>query len=571
MHSLLEKALEIRRKIESEDPFFFENSENELRSVPAEEREKILIQLDDVVANNRDLLTAEKFVFKPLHKDTVIPAVINIAAAAVIIILSSVFFISFNIDQNRIIALSESSHAAESRMIKVLKEESEEKLREKENEISEIQSKLARLRSEHSAVQLEADEKISRIEAELKESMIAEIEMEKDRLRAEGLSDNAIEEQVKLVSFNLEKEYRNKIDIQLKEYRDLQSARQAEIDRTISEYEKMISSAKTDVSDLEEKLEMYRGEAEKSREMMSENERKYSDIEKEQAVKKLISDQINAGYSEAGNLIKNKDYNAASLRINSLEEYLSSPAIAYIPFIAERRGMDILLINSLRKLIRRETDVIEGEDREAAEKAEKLTVLGSKLSQGNRYFRNNDISSAGKSYNEAYSMIPELDESVKNTVLIEKDNLRNELTESIRLKSIEREKLEMLDEKEKERIRLRSSLSSFREGILVSDTLNDERRKTLVPLLQTKLKVRRLLTTEDTVNNDPELFAKLEKYIRAYGKERENEGIEKGFKEVNNIIRQIISSDVSVYYDVDENEELEFFFLMDGFEKLIGY
>ena len=571
MHSLLEKALEIRRKYAAEDPFFFEDSENELGSVPAEEREKILVQLDNIVVKNRSILTADRFAFKPLHKDAVIPAVINITALALVIILSSVFLISFNIDQNKIISLSESSHAAESRMIQVLKEESEEKLREKESEISEIQVKLTQLRGEQDAVRLEADKKISRFEAELKESLNAELEIEKKRLRDEGLSDDEIEERIRIVSSDIEEEYKKKIDLQVKEYEDSQSERQAELDKTIFEYEGMISLAKTDVSELEKKLELYRDEEQNRRKILSEGERRYSDLREAQAGKKLITDQINAGYAEAGNMIKNREYKAASLRINNLEEYLNSPKIISIPFVSERRVMDTLLINSLRKLIKRETDIPVNTDRTTVDKAGKLSALSSILSEGNMYYRNNEIYSAERSYDEAYSLLPELDESVKNTVSIEKNIQRKMLTESVKLSSLERERLAMLDEKEKERSRLRSSLTSFREGIIISDTQKKQRMTTLVPLLKTKLQVRRLLTTEDAVNNNPGLYAELEKYIRAYGKEKENEGIEQGFKEANSIIRQIINSDVSVYYDVDEREELEFFFLMDGFEKLIGY
>ena len=571
MHSLLEKAIEIRRKIEAEDPFFFEDSENELKSVPAEERTRIMTQLDDVVSKNRSILTADKFTFKPLHKDNVIPAAVNIGAFFLIIIFSSVFLISFNIDHNKIIEVSESDSSAQSMMIRVLREESEEKLREKESEISLIQSRLTELKKEHNAMLLDADQQAKRIEADLRTSMNAELESERRRLASEGLSEEETAARLRNLSLNLENEYQQKLSIQMKNYEEEYSARQAEIDKNIAEYELLISSAETDAADLEKKLDLYRSEAEQSRIKVSSSEKQYAELEKAYKGKKLLTDQINAAYLEAGNFIKDKDFNAASLRLDSLEEYINTPETASASFLAERRGMDVLMISSLRKLINRETAGLSATDTADIEKAEKLTLMGNILKEGNSYYSRNDISSAGRLYNDAYSLIPELDESVRNTVMIEQDIQQRELMEAVRLSEADRNKLEQLEEKEQYRVRLSSSLNKFREGIRVSDAQNKERRNELVPLLQTKLQVRRLLTTEDAVNKNPGLYAEFEKYIKAYGRERENEGIEKGLNEVNAVIRSIINSDVSVYYQVDENEELEFYFLIDGLEKLNGY
>ncbi len=581
MHSLLEKALEIRRRIEAEDPFFFSDSEEEeLDTVPAEERKKILSQLDTVVSKNRGLLTAEQFTFTPLHKDSVIPAVVNIVSLLLLVILSSVFFISFNIDRNNIIAVSEYDNSAGGKIIEVLRKESEAKLKEKEGEISLIQSRLATLREAHESVLQDTDEKIRQIEAEMKLDMEAELEAERIRLRNEGFS----EEEIRTRIIAVENQYQSRLEIRLEEYAAEQDIIKTELNRQITEYEARIGTAQSDAALLEKDLAAYKAESEVQQQESSLQKERLESLKRERREEKLITDQINAGYTEAGNLLKEKKYEEASISLDNLENFINSPEISSFQFMSERRGMDFLMIGSLRKLAEVETGqntvfipsdsaavTAVKADPETLKNADNFLQIGKLMNSGNESYRNNDIESAGKSYETAFSILPELGEGVDNILNIEKSRQFDENMEKIKLSVAERERLENLGEKENSRIALSRNLDKFRKGIIVSDSERSERMKTLVPLLQTKLKVRRILSADSDLNDDPELFRKLEQYIRAYGREKESEGIEKGLNEVNSIIRSILNSDVSVYYQVDENRELEFFFLMDGFEKLIGY
>ena len=569
LSTLLEKALEIRRKLAAENPFFEDSDQELLKSVPEEERKKIISQIDNVVTESRT--NYKNFNFTSIHSDSLIPMIINTSAIIIIAAFTVIFLVSFDIDQEKIIAETESNFTAEGKIIEVLQKESEEKLRKKEGEIASIKEMLNSLRMEHDDIRKNTEDRLKSIENDLKLSMESELESERTKLMSQGVSETEIDEKLKVVYADLESDYNDKLNNRTLEFEQDEKERQAVLDKVISEYELMIGTAETEASDLEKTLVLYKEESNKQKQETSLQKEKYKFLKVNFENERIITSQIHSGYKESGKLIGAGDYDNALLKISNLEGYINQPEIASLSFVSERRGMDILLIQSLRNLIDEERKVELKTDPELLDSARVITLIGSRFSEGNLHYQSNNKTTAEKYYKDAFSIIPEMDTGVGNLIEIEKEKQRKELIPAITLTAAERILLEELSEKEKSRNKLRNSLTELRAGINVTENNKKERRKSLIPLLQTKLKVREILSSESVRNENPDLYSKLEDYIRAYGRDKETSGIEKGLNEVNSIIRSLINSDVSVYYQVDENEELEFFFLIDGLEKLIGY
>ena len=571
MPTLLEKAIEIRRKLESKNPFLEDSDKELLATFPVEEQKELLSQIDDVISGSTKKIKNDIFNFIPVHRDSSIPIIINISAIAIIVILTTVFLIAFDIDQEKKIAASETNTTTGSLVIEALRKESEEKLRAKEVEIVSIRSKMNSLRGENDVIRKDAEKRMKIIKDELRLSLEAELESERLKLQNLGISEDELKKRMDAVLVNLEGDYRKQLDLRLNEFKEKELSRQVAVDKLIGEYESMISNAENEASELDKRIVVYKAEAEEKEKKTSIQKEKYENLKASQHNERIITAQIQAGYTEAGQFIVEGDYGSALTKISDIEDYINRPEIASFPFVSERRGMDLLLIRSLRNLVEEDKKNKLKPDPELIESARVLTLIGSRTTQGNFYYNNNDKIFAEKFYKDAFSVIPELETGVNNLVEMEKEKQRKELAPEITLTATERNRLKELSEKEKSRNKLRNNLRELRAGINITENHKKERRKSLVPLLQTKLKVREILSSESVRNENPGLYSKLEEYIRAYGRERETSGIEKGLNEVNSILRSLINSDVSVYYQVDENEELEFFFLIDGLEKLIGY
>jgi hypothetical protein len=569
--TLLEKAIEIRRKLESKNTFFDDSDKDMLESFPVEERKELLSQIDNVISGSLTKIKKDLFNFIPVHRDSKIPIMINISAIVIIAIFTTVFLIAFDIDQEKIITTSETNTTTESLVIEALRKESEDKLRAKEGEIASIREKLNSLQGENDLIRIDAENRMKIIEDELSLSLEAELESERLKLQNQGISEDEIKKRMDAVLVNLESDYRNRLDSRMKEFEEKELSRQAAVDKLITEYESMIGNAENETSELEKNISVYKAEAEEKEKETSIEKEKYENLKASLENERIITAQIQAGYAESGQLIGEGDYDNALTKISDIEDYINRTEIASLPFVSERRGMDILLIRSLRNLIEEDKKNKLKPDPELIESARVVTLIDSRSTQGNFYYDNNDKKSAEKFYKDAFSVIPELETGVNNLVEMEKEKQKQELSGIISLTRADQERLRKLSQRDLEKEKLRANLGVLRTGITIAEEQKKERRMSLVPLLKTKLKVRQILSSETVRNEDPELFRKLEQYIRAYGREKENEGIEKGLNEVNSIIRSLINSDVSVYYQIDEDEELEFYFLLEGLEKLIGY
>ena len=187
---LLKKAQSLRGTLRGARP-------HDLRAelddgITPEEREKVLAQIDEAVARGRLKITGETFQFIARRKGGVLPALIN--AAAVVVIAGGIIlalFLSRRAEQN-IVAPPVAILSAEGKMVEALKEETQAQLAGKDREIASIRERLAGFDGERARIRQDSDALVRQKEQDLQASYDAELEAERKRLEAGGLSAEAV-------------------------------------------------------------------------------------------------------------------------------------------------------------------------------------------------------------------------------------------------------------------------------------------------------------------------------------------------------------------------------------------
>ncbi|MCK5673541.1 MAG: hypothetical protein KAH95_09200, partial [Spirochaetales bacterium] len=187
--------------------------EETIQSIPPEERDKIYGEIDNAVASNKLKIKEDTFSFTPVRSDIKLPVLINLGAFILIAGLSIFFYFMFNQAETSIVSEKENVVSAEGLLLQALKEKSEQRLGEKEKEISSIQSRLNGMREEQEKLISSADEKARQFEEDLKLEYNKELEAERLRLQKEGYSTESIDQKMREYENIKQKEFDDQFDL----------------------------------------------------------------------------------------------------------------------------------------------------------------------------------------------------------------------------------------------------------------------------------------------------------------------------------------------------------------------
>ncbi len=201
MGSLFRRALELRQQrshLRLVRPEEFRGDQSSEGSVSTEtsseeeissaEREQILSHIDKFLEQNRLEIKSDTFEFTPKQSGLLMPALINISAILLFVVGFFLFSYIFNQRQDSIVSETKTLLTAESKLIEALKKESREQIDQKDRQIQEIQSRLSEINGEREQLKRDSDTAVRQKEQELRAALEAELEAEKQRLQAAGIS-----------------------------------------------------------------------------------------------------------------------------------------------------------------------------------------------------------------------------------------------------------------------------------------------------------------------------------------------------------------------------------------------
>jgi hypothetical protein len=258
------------------------------RQVSLEERAQILRQIEWIVEEERAPVTPEAFQYTPRKIGVLFPALVNLAAAALVaggILVLSFYFQTRKDDLT--LGLS-TFQSAEGRLLEAYQRRSESLLREKERQILQAQERF-RIAESTFAERLQA-----RAE-ELRLAMEKALAEERERL----LAQRATEAEIKI------------------RLRELEVQHRAANAAALARYEK--------------ELELERLARERDRE-------------------RLFGDRILAAYAQVARDLRHDDLPAARQSLQGLKSLLNDPSLAAVPALKNRRAIDLFLAEALAEL-----------------------------------------------------------------------------------------------------------------------------------------------------------------------------------------------------------------------------
>ncbi len=281
-----------------------------------------------------------------------LPIVVNVLLA--LIVAGALYTVTtlFNTREEAIALDTAEVLSTESRIIQQLIRDSEEELSRREAEISAIESQLSDLAESKAALEEGLDQEIARREAELRATLDAELQSERERLEALGTSEGTIAEQLEA--------------LEAARSRDVESELAAFRSEVESEFQSRIAEVEADSTALEEELSAERAELEAqiadAREAATTAEARLSTLEREQSVITLFQDQLAAAYERIFRALRADDYDAARTALDRVDEVFRIPTFAGVSAIQARREIDRRIADTIG-------DLIDQEERSAGQQA----------------------------------------------------------------------------------------------------------------------------------------------------------------------------------------------------------
>lgn len=439
MASLLERAKQIRDRL---------REKTEIDTIPETEREKIYDEIDRVVASKRLKIQEDTFSFTPIQSDIKLPVIVNITAFLLIAGLSIFFLVYFKQAETHIVAKTENVTTSESRLIEALKAESEQQLGEKEKEIKNIHGKLESMRLEQEKLISDSLEKASMLEAELRESYENTLEEERRKLQSEGLSAESVEQKLQDFEASKQVEFQEQIDSMRKQLEGERLAKEVALNNLITGYEKNLEMAKATLLAIEEELKQQYSKkeqqfTEKAQQLESERNTAIAKLLRFDELRKqeqLVINQIISMYTSINDSIKNNQYDKSLESLNNLENFINRENVTDLPAVLYRRGTDIFMIQSLRKLVETEKKQSDPDTDSLIESASILVMVSDIVEEGNRLYDQGNLEAAREFYIKAISRVPILDTGFIKLQDIENQDIEQaKLLEVALIESLEKE------------------------------------------------------------------------------------------------------------------------------------
>lgn len=391
--------------------------------ISADDRREILAKIEEISKGAQLSAESRVFAVKARRSGILFPIVVNLLAA--LAVAGGIYGLSF-LSARREAALAESETAvssAEGKLLAAFKKESQGQLEAKDREIVDFQNRIGALDKERGELAASIDERVKAKETELRAALKSELDKEKARLVAGGLSEASV--QAKLDKYEADKtvdlqrelaSYQQKADEEKK-------AAEANYARMRDEYQKSIAGlaeerrriqADSDrreaelKSSLEAKSAAAEAKSATAQAGLAEAKAELAAIEESRRKSEAAEDRIVGLYAAVRSALRERRYADASVGAASLRAYLDDPSLLSLPSLARRRDADIFAADSLAALAKTELDRQSLDSKRLIDQAELLNALREASLAGSAALKAGQTAQAEAKYREALEAVPEI-------------------------------------------------------------------------------------------------------------------------------------------------------------------
>lgn len=384
---------------------------------PVAGEDEILSEIDKIAAENKILVDDDTFRISARRRGLLLPVLVNLFG--LVIAVGGVYglYLYFQEQERSLVSEPSSFQAAENALIEALRRQSEEALAAKEAQIGDIQRSLTRIEAERQSLEANLESEIAAREQALREQLDAELAAERERLEARGLSEGQLEEQ--LLEFERSRQLLFEEELAALEAEAVAERRQLEenLSRLQEEFEGQLAGLEAERTAIQEEVAAREAEIEAQVEatlsvqeaQLSEAQRRLSSLAELQERESQVSAQIVGFYNTIRDDIRGGSYQSALERLDTLEDYLNSPAVLEMPLFQRRQDTERFVIESLRQLVeeRQSRSESSGSVLAAARQLQRVTEL---VDRGNQAAADGDNDIAEGLYAEAIDVIPSVTE-----------------------------------------------------------------------------------------------------------------------------------------------------------------
>jgi len=530
-----------------QDPQSNQNADPDLASVRSsdisfDEQIEIIGQINEVLEKNRIEITPDTFAFTPKKRGTLIPLMVNVGAVLILLAGAFSLLFYFNRKERSLISKSAAVLSAEGKLIAALREESEEQLNQKDRQIAEIQARLEGLRTQAETAKLEIEAKILEREDQLRAELEAELSAERQKLQAEGLSASVINDQLRSLEQRLTAENQSQLAAFRRQSEEELAEKEAELATMEEQYRQSLLQYQQERVSLQQQFSAQEAElraqleqqAARAESAQAEAADRLAQLREQRRREQLVFDQILSSYNRVDKSIKNGRYSTALQDLDNLESYLSQAAIGGLPAVQKRIPVDRFLIASLRRLIETErTPAPEAgaQDREAGpgQAVPERTALPE--DQGSSDAVRSLQAELDRTRASLSRQALELNRT-KSTL----DQRTLELNQAQATISRQSRQISRYEASQREIAALRQRYGSISGG---SDRVSQQK---VLDLVDTKLQVREVLSSDSVSREYPNLYDAMEDYFDTYGEVQRQSGREDAFKDTIAVLDDLLGT-----------------------------
>jgi len=567
-----------------------------------EEQVEIIGEINEVLEKNRIEIKPDTFAFTPKKQGSLIPLLIN-GGALVILAIGAFFLLAFfNRQERSLIRESATVLTAEGKLIEALRQESEQQLSEKDQQIADIQARLEDLRRQAETAKLDTEAKIREREEQLRSELDAQLAAEREKLQGEGMTTAAINDQLRTLEQRLTSENESRMAVFREASQAELAEKEAELTALEEQYRQSLLQFQQERSDLEQQfsqreaelraqLEQQAAEAESAQAEVADQ---LAALREQRQREQLVLDQILSSYNQVEDNLTVGRYDTALSNLSNLESYLSQTSIASLPAIRDRIPTERFLIASLRDLIvARQAPAPEAvarpEEATPSETDQLLASISATVAEADRLVQSGDSAGAEGLYSSAIGQIPDIQRS--HTFLVEAarraaaaqsagqdasaalnrlqaeldrtkaslsqqtrelnqtksalDQRTRELNQAKTTISQQRQQISRYEASQAEIAALRQEVSTLRQrysSLSSSGAAARVSQSKVLDLVDTKLQVREVLSSEPVRSQYPELYDAMEEYFDTYGKVQLQSGQEEALKDANKVLDDLLGS-----------------------------
>jgi len=414
---LLQKAHGLRSSssVDGREEFVFEPDSG----ISREDQKDIIREIETVTTKSRIGVTPAAFAVKAAKRGILFPVLVNLFALLVLGGGLAVFYYFFQRGETQLTQAETGTITAEGKLIEQLKKDSEARLLAKNQEISQIQDRLAEIDKQRQDLQANMDAKVRERENQLKTSLAAELEAERARLRKQGLSEQEVTKRLSDVETQKNEEFAKQLvayraqaenekqqaDINLRALREEFNANLA---RTNQERQQVLEDSKKREADLQAQLEQRTREVESAK---AQSDKALQALQSQRQQEELASGQLVGLYSVVKADIASRDYPKALGSLQAIKDYVSRVDVAVLPAIQQRRDVDLFVVDSLTGYVQGQLTPARADTSSLVAAAGQISDVRSIVAKADEQLRAGNIAEAENLYSQALAAIPEIAKS----------------------------------------------------------------------------------------------------------------------------------------------------------------